>query len=176
MLWAKSREIKSATGRALAVGGIVVVSAVLIAPSANAARPMIEARNQEGAMAAINTLCRALPPDAAVLVLGAGYVDLEWPQTVRGFCGVTTARPSPNRPAPDIAELARSSEQAGRPFFILTAEPSTVAKIPGIDAVGKVRVVVDDAYAPEQKFDGRSERLESPRPREAWLYEVEPSA
>lgn len=174
ILWAKSREISNATGRAVAVGGIVVVGAVLIAPSANAARPLLEARNQYGALGAVHDLCRSAGPDAAMIVLGTDYIDLEWPQSVRGFCGIPAARPNPKRPNPDVAELARASEQAGRTLFVLTADPELVAKIPGVTATERTHVVVEDEYAPEQTFDGRSERLEAPRFREAWLFEIDP--
>jgi hypothetical protein len=171
-LWKATREIQDAKWRAVAVGGIAVLGAVVVAPSAIAAEPMLEARNQHGALAAIDTICRTTGPDGAVFIYGTDYVDLEWLQTVRGFCGVPVAKPYGDK-AVDVPALAAAAEEAGRTLFILTATPEAVRAIPGIDVTERSHVVVDDRYAPEQRFGGRSEKLEAPRPREAWLFEVQ---
>ena len=58
----------------------------------------------------MHSVCDTVGDDGAVLVYGYRSLDIEMPQTVRGFCGVPTAKPVAY-PAPDLPR----SRATGRP-------------------------------------------------------------
>jgi hypothetical protein len=135
-----------------------------------AAAPLLQARSQYGALGAVHDLCRAVGSDGAVLVYGYRYVDLEFPQTLRGFCGVPVAKP---RGRADIVELAEAWEREGRALYVLTATPDKIRALPGARVIEREHVVIEDRYQPRPTLRDRSRELAG-RKREAWLLEIQP--
>lgn len=165
------RTVRKRPLRALAATGVVILGAALLTPSAQAAAPLLQGRSQDGALGAVHDLCRAVGPDGAVLVYGYQYVDLEFPQTLRGFCGVPVAKP--RRGADDIAEIAAAWQREGRTLYVLTATPDEVRSLPGARVIEREHVVIEDRYQPRPTLRDRSRELAG-RKREAWLLEIQP--
>ena len=152
---------------------IFALAGAAIAPSAVAAAPLVGARAQHGALAAVRRLCAALPSQAAVLILPASYLDNEMTQTIRGFCEVPTAR-TPTEPDLDIASLARAWSELHRSLYVVTASPEKIRKPTGASVVVVLHLVIDDRYAPQYTYRVRPRRY-APRPHELWLLRVVPT-
>jgi hypothetical protein len=155
--------------RGIGVAVVALLGAGIVGPSVVAAEPLVQARTQHGAFDAIGTICDAMPRRSAVVVYGQTFVDLEWPQTVRGFCGVPVARPRTKVPL-DLTDLAQRWRSEGRALFVLTGRPTDVEAAFG-PLTEVAHVEVDDRYAPRRRVGDRS-REYKPRRREAWLFEV----
>jgi hypothetical protein len=140
---------------------------VLVAtPTVAAAVPFVHARMQHGALAAVHHICRTAGDDGAVLVYGARYLDIELPQTIRGFCGVPVAKSS----TVEMLELARDWKVLGRRLLVATAVPDVVlSRAPGATIVGHEVIADDDD--PEKVFD-RAPRRFKPVPVEIWLLRI----
>lgn len=164
--WRGARSLSGAYTRGFALAGVGVLAAFVWVPAARAATPLVGARSQHGAESALSGICRETGPDAAVLVFGGAFLDLELPDTVRAFCGVPTAKSSTT----DIPALARKWKDAGRRLVVLTAAPDAVRRrAPGATVVGH-HVVADD-HEPEKVFD-RAPRRYKAAPTEIWVLTV----
>lgn len=172
LLYDSARLLRSTATRALAFGGVAVVAAALLAPSARASGPLLQARSQAGALDAVHELCRAAGPDGAVLIHGYRYVNLEFPQTLRGFCGIPATKGRRDVPI-ELASLARDWERYGRKLYVLTAVPDSLRSVPGAHVIERAHVVVEDGDAPRPTLNDRSRELRG-REREVWLLEIEP--
>jgi hypothetical protein len=114
----------------------------------------------------VHGICRETGSDAAVVVFGGAYLDLELPDTVRAFCGVPTAQSY----TADLPALARTLKNTGRRLVVLTASPASVVRgAPNATIIGH-HVVTDDAD-PERVFD-RAPRKFQPIPTEIWVMAV----
>jgi hypothetical protein len=115
-------------GRAgLAVAGCGV--ALLVVPPALATLPVAGHGTERGEVAAVRAACAALGPgDTAVLV--GSRAGTEWPQVLRGVCGVPTLalRPSPTRAVPptSLQRVVAAVEAAGRRPVLVTADGERV--------------------------------------------------
>ncbi len=72
--------------RWVAVLGVVL----LLVPAADATAPVALERTEAGELGAVHALCATLGPQDAVLAVD-GRAGNEWPQVVRGVCGVPAA-------------------------------------------------------------------------------------
>jgi hypothetical protein len=150
----------------------VVVALAVVIPTAIAARPFAKMRMQDGALSAMHQLCRSAGPDAAVLVIGFKFIDLETPATFRAFCNDPAAKPLDQKL--DIPALAREWQERGRRLVLVTGNPSAVENL-GLGAREIAHVVVPDAHEPERPTERRP-RDSLPRPAEIWMYELPASA
>jgi hypothetical protein len=158
--WRAARSMRASIART-AVGAAVVLVA---APAA--AVPFVHARMQHGALAAVHHICRTAGDDGAILVFGARYLDIELPQTIRGFCGLPVAKSS----TVDMVELARDWRALGRRLLVATAVPDVVlSRVPGATIVG--HEVISDDDEPERVFD-RAPRRNKAIPVEIWLLQM----
>jgi hypothetical protein len=171
-LYDRTRTLRRRPVRGLAVGGVVMLGVALLGPSAQAAAPLLQARNQHGALDAVHDLCRAAGADGAVFVYGRRYVNLEFPQTLRSFCGIPVAKVR-GKADIDIVELAEAWKREGRTLYVLTAVPDKIRSLPGARVVEREHVVVDDRYLPRPTRNDRSRELKG-REREVWLFEIQP--
>ena len=152
----------------LAIGALTLA---IFTQAAVAAAPLIGARAQHGALAAVKKVCNELPDDAAVLVYPASFLDNSMTQTIRGFCEVPTAA-APTVPNLDIASLGRAWSKAGRRLYILTTAPE---KLQANGGVVLLHLEIDDRYEPQLTYRVRPKRYE-PHPREFWLLSVTPAS
>jgi hypothetical protein len=168
-LWGFRQRLRAGPVRLAATTCIAALVVVFIAPSGTAARPFFDARMQHGALQAIHTICRTVGRDAAVVEYGFHYADLELPQTIRGFCGVPTAKPR-HLGAVDLPQLAGKWQLLGRRLYVVTAEPDRIATAaPGAQKLA--HVTIDDAYELQRTKDERPTRA-SPRKRDIWVFAV----
>ncbi len=152
---------------------VVGLTVATLVPSALAAGSLVEARAQHGALAAVKTLCRRLPDDAAVVFYRASHLGSEMTQTIRGFCEVPTAG-APTRPNLDITSLRRAWGDADRTLFIVTTSPRQIERETSGNARVVVHLEIDDRYAPQRTYRVRPRRFE-PQPREVWLMRMAPT-
>jgi hypothetical protein len=164
----RTRERRFRMPALVMVFGLVVAT---FAPSVLAAAPLVEARAQHGALAAVKTLCRTLPGDAAVAMYRASEIEGEMMQTIRGFCEVPTARAEIGS---NLVSLARSWRDAGRSLFVVTTSPREIER----ETSGIARVIlhlkIDDRYAPQLTYRVRPRHFD-PHPRQLWLMRVGPT-
>ncbi len=164
--WRAARSARASFARTAATAGVGAVALLVAAPTAAAAVPLVHARMQHGALAAVHHICRTAGDDGAVLVYGSRYLDIELPQTIRGFCGLPVAKSS----AVDMLELARDWKALGRRLLVATAVPDVVlSRAPGASIVG--HEVISDDDEPERVFD-RAPRRFRPNPVEIWLLQI----
>jgi hypothetical protein len=164
--WRSARSVRSSRVRGVALAGVGVLAAFVWVPAARSGAPLVGARAQHGAVAVVHGICRETGPDAAVLVFGGAFLNIELPDTVRAFCGVPTAKSSPT----DLPAIARKWKNAGRRLYVLTAVPDAVRqRAPGATVVGH-HVVADD-HEPERAFD-RSPRRFIAGPTEIWVLSI----
>ena len=155
--------------RRFATVGIFALATLVVLPSARAAEPFLGARLQHGALRGVHSVCDTVGDDGAVLVYGYGYLDLELPQTVRGFCGVPTAKPR-SVGAVNLSQLAADWDRLGRRLYVVTAEPGrVVAAAP--DARKVASVLIADDHDPEHTHDVRPKQYRA-RPREISVFEI----
>jgi hypothetical protein len=158
--WTAAQHRRGALERALAFAGVVALGGLVALPTARAELPLVRARDQQGALAAVRTVCVAVPSDGAILLTGASLfpkdLALEWSQALRAFCGVPTAIPRTYDP-PDLPELASQWRAAGRRLFVVSTNPKDdLRRTPGARLAA--HVTVPDAYAPVSVFDRRPTR------------------
>lgn len=164
--WHAARSVRESFARTAATAGVGAVVLLIAAPTAAATVPFVDARMQHGALAAVHHICRTAGDDGAVLVYGARYLDIELPQTIRGFCGVPVAKSS----TVDVLQLARDWRALGRRLLVATAVPDVVLRrAPGATIVG--HEVISDDDDPERVFD-RAPRRFKPIPVEIWLLRI----
>jgi hypothetical protein len=68
----------------------VTMTAAVVVPTVVASAPLLGPSTERGELAAVRDLCDALPIHGAVLITGVRASD-EWPQVIRGDCGVPVA-------------------------------------------------------------------------------------
>lgn len=169
--WQLARSARAARVRAVATAGVVVVVLLVATPTAWAARPLVTARMQHGAEAAIDHVCDVADPDAALLVYGnrTTFVGALL-EALRAFCGVPVA----NSSAVDLPVLARQWREFGRRLVVVTSVPRTVSdQAPGATVVG--HYVVSDDDDPEKVYD-RAPRRYAPSRFEIWLLQIPAAA
>ncbi|MEU4536166.1 hypothetical protein AB0G15_15000 [Streptosporangium sp. NPDC023825] len=123
--WTRDRARRSGYGqgarRGLAAAGAVLLLVPPVITSGGTAFSPVD----RGELAAVETMCAALPPRASVLVIER-VTAARFTQVVRGVCGLPAARLTIYRSdiprSADVARLAARVRAAGRTPVLLAAE------------------------------------------------------
>jgi hypothetical protein len=141
-----TRRLPYAVNVAVSVG----IAAALLVPTALATRPHVDERVELGEWKAVDRVCAALRPgDVAVMV--DSRAANEWPQVLRGYCGVsalsTTSalRNDPSRLGAAVQQVQRAVEARGGRVVLVAADSPD-----GLQRLGlKGAVVAVDARVQE---------------------------
>ena len=120
--------------------GVLVVASVgtaglLLVPEAMATLPHAGERVEAGSSQAVASVCRALAPGDVALMVD-GRAANEWPQVVRGVCGVPAlsltapVRQDEGRRARAVAAVAREVSRSGRHLVLLAADSPQALSVP----------------------------------------------
>ena len=167
--WVARRAV--ASGRAW-VGAVVVAvaMALVVAPALAATWPHRAGGVEKGSLAAVETVCGALRPGDVVLAVDSRAAN-EWPQVVRGMCGVpalsTTARVrSDDQLLRATVDAAAAGVRAkGGRLVLLAAESPEVLESLGTSA----RLVVDASVREDEHVLERRPSGTDPLPVRVWL-------
>ena len=138
----------------------VAVAAALLVPTALATRPHATERVEQGELAAVDTVCRQLRGGDVVLMVDARAAN-EWPQVVRGHCGVaalsttTALRQDLPRLERAVADIATAVDARGGRLVLLAADSTEALTQLGLDTavVGVDARVQEDARLLERRPD-----------------------
>jgi hypothetical protein len=128
------------------------VLATLLVPTVAASLPHLPHRVEDGSLAAVDEACAGfMPSDVVLLVDGRGA--REWPQVLRGRCGVPALAASPrlwDDPAAlavAVTQVRGHVEATGRRLVLVAAEdPAGIARLSGAEPERLVdRTVMEDA-------------------------------
>ncbi len=147
-----------------------VVGILVVVPAAVATWPHRAGGVERGSLAAVDAVCDALAPGDVVLAVDSRAAN-EWPQVVRGMCGVpalsTTSalRADPAQLASTVAEVS-SRVAAGGGRLVLLAADSTKA----LDGLGVAPEAVTDTTVREDEhvLEQRPSHTD-PLPVRVWL-------
>jgi hypothetical protein len=162
-------RLRKPAARAGVMVATIALAAAFIIPSVAAAPIFVDARMQDGALDAVHSICDAVSDDGAILVHGYAYLNLELPQTLRGFCGVPTATPRRHDQI-DLQHLSERWSTVGRQLYVVTGEPAQLLAV-APDATEIAHVTISDAHEPERTKNRRPQRY-LPRPRQAWVFAI----
>ena len=142
-------------GRSGRPWGAPVVAALTVlavgVPAVLATWPFRGVGVERGSLAAVDAVCAQLRPGDVVLGVDS-RASSEWPQTVRGMCGVpyfvatTPVRQDPARLAEVVDEVARGAASTGHRLVVLAADGNGVIEDLGLTA----RPVVDIRFPEEE--------------------------
>ena len=138
----------------------VAVAAALLVPTAMATRPHLDERVELGELAAVDSVCRQLRPGDVVLMADSRAAN-EWPQVVRGYCGVaalsttTALRQDPQRMQRAVADIGTAVDARGGRLVLLAADSTEALTDLGLDTavVGVDVRVREDARLLERRPD-----------------------
>jgi hypothetical protein len=138
----------------------VGVAAALLVPTALATWPHVDERVEAGELEAVETLCARLRPGDVALMADSRAAN-EWPQVVRGWCGVpalsTTSalRGDPAAFGSAVDRVAAAVEGRGGRLVLLAADSTTSLAELGLDraVVGVDARVQEDARLLERRPD-----------------------
>jgi hypothetical protein len=102
------------------------VAAALLVPTVLTTWRVRALTDQAGHLDALEGLCTAVGPDAAVLVVQARYWDLTYLQPITAWCGVPAAGLPLDAPDAEIRAMAEEWQQQGRTLHLVasTADPA----------------------------------------------------
>jgi hypothetical protein len=151
-----TRRLPYAVNVAVSVG----IAAVLLVPTALATWPHADERVEQGEWAAVDHVCAAMRPGDVALMVDSRAAN-EWPQVLRGYCGVsalsTTSalRNDPARLAAAVAQIRRAVDARGGRLVLVAADSTDALTRLGLKtAVVAVDARVDeDARLLEQRPD-----------------------
>jgi len=125
-------------GQALAVA---IVAGCIAVPLLELV-PLREERQQSGAVAMIEDVCRALPPRAAVIVVKSpDYNDIAQP--VHSFCQVPVAELNHRVPLPQLASFAPRLRRTGHNLVLLSTNHGAMQWMLGSRAPSRPLVKLD---------------------------------
>ena len=134
-----------------------VVGAVVVGPALLATWPHRAGGVERGSLAAVDAVCGALSPEDVVLAVDSRAAN-EWPQVVRGMCGVpalsTTSglRSDPEQLASTVATVSREVGSRGGRVVLLAADSADAITRLGGDPNQVVDTTVrEDEHVLEQK-------------------------
>ncbi|MBM6400972.1 hypothetical protein [Phycicoccus sonneratiae] len=148
--WSARRLSSSGKRWGTPVVAVLTVLAVGV-PAVLATWPFRGVGVERGSLAAVDDVCGVLRPDDVVLGIDS-RASSEWPQTVRGMCGVpylvatTPVRQDPARLADVVAEMARGASASGRRLVVLAADGPEA-----IEGLGLAPRSVVDIRFPEEE-------------------------
>ncbi|MFL6175412.1 MAG: hypothetical protein ACJ715_02085 [Ornithinibacter sp.] len=155
--WAVRRA--SASGRRwVGVVVAVVVGALVVVPASAATWPHRTGGVERGSLAAVDEVCGRLDPRTDVVLAVDSRAANEWPQVVRGMCGVpalsTTSalRSDPEQLASTVATVSREIGSRGRRLVLLSADSADAIRRLGVEPNRVVSTTVrEDEHVLEQK-------------------------
>jgi hypothetical protein len=118
-----TRRLPYAVNVAVSVG----IAAALLVPTALATRPHADERVELGEWQAVDTVCAAMRPGDVALMVDSRAAN-EWPQVLRGYCGVsalsttTTLRNDLPRLAAAVQQVQRAVEARGGRVVLVAAD------------------------------------------------------
>ena len=131
---------------ALAVLGSFVV------PTALATAPHAGERVEQGSLAAVARVCSAFAPGDVALMVDSRAAN-EWPQVLRGQCGVpalsatTAVRRDPNELLRLVGSLSTTMTRGGRHLVVVAAESAdNIAQLGIIPTPAVQRTVLEEAH------------------------------
>ncbi len=162
-----TRRLPYAVNVAVSVG----VAAALLVPTALATRPHLDERVEKGELAAVDSVCGQLRAGDVVLMADSRAAN-EWPQVVRGYCGVaalsttTALRQDPPRFKRAVDQIASAVGARGGRLVLLAADSTKALTDLGLDTavVGSDVRVNEDARLLERRPDALVEL-----PVQVWL-------
>ena len=165
-----TRRLPYAVNVAVSVG----VAAALLVPTALATRPHLDERVEKGELAAVDSVCGQLRAGDVVLMADSRAAN-EWPQVVRGYCGVaalsttTALRQDPPRFKRAVDQIASAVGARGGRLVLLAADSTKALTDLGLDTavVGSDVRVNEDARLLERRPDALVEL-----PVQVWLGTV----
>ena len=148
----------AASGRRwVGVAVAVAVGALVVVPAATATWPHRAGGVERGSPAAADAVCGSLSPGDVVLAVDSRAAN-EWPQVVRGMCGVsalsTTSglRGDPEQLASTVATVSREVGSRGGRLVLLAADSADALTRLGADPKTVVDTTVrEDEHVLEQK-------------------------
>ncbi|KQU69399.1 hypothetical protein [Phycicoccus sp. Root101] len=154
----------------------IAAAAALLVPTALATRPHLDERVERGELAAVDSVCGQLRAGDVVLMADARAAN-EWPQVVRGYCGVaalsttTALRQDPARMARAVTQITKAVDARGGRLVLLAADSTKALTDLGLDTavVGADTTVQEDARLLERRPDGLV-----PLPVQVWLGTPKP--
>ncbi len=155
--WALRRA--AASGRRwVGVVVAVVVAALVVVPAATATWPHRGGGVERGSLAAVDEVCARLDPTTDVVLAVDSRAANEWPQVVRGMCGVpalsTTSalRSDPEQLASTVATMSREIGSRGDRLVLLGADSAEAIRRLGVDPNLVVNTTVqEDEHVLEQR-------------------------
>ncbi len=164
------RRTAAAGRRWVGFGVAGLVAASVVAPTVLATWPHRGGGVERGSLAAVEQLCRALGPNDVVLAVDSRAAN-EWPQVVRGMCGVPSlsltsrVRSDEELLRSTVSSAAAGVEQRGGRLVLLAADSAEALAALGVTPTSVVEVTVRED---EHVLERRPDRTD-PLPVAAWL-------
>jgi hypothetical protein len=164
---------------AVLVVASVGTACVLLGPEAMATLPHARERVELGSLEATRSVCRALEPGDVALMVDARAAN-EWPQVVRGTCGVpalsltAAVRKSDTLRARAVEAVAGAVSRSGHHLVLLAAESPDVLTLPAGSAarVGPPVEAVDVLVREDARLLERRPDSTVALPLQVWLAPV----
>ncbi len=166
------------------VGGVVaaVVGLLVVGPAITATWPHRAGGVERGSLAAVELVCAAVEPGDVVMAVDSRAAN-EWPQVVRGMCGVPTLsteaslRRDPAALAATVAQVSDAvAERGGRLVLLAADSPDAVdgTSEPPVPEVlttlgGPADLVVDTVVREDQHVLVTPPTSTDPLPVRVWL-------
>ncbi|OLP42246.1 hypothetical protein BJM39_02010 [Salmonella enterica subsp. enterica serovar Javiana] len=152
------------------------IAAALLVPSALATLPHAGERVELGELSAVDEVCAQLHPGDVVMMADSRAAN-EWPQVLRGYCGVpalsTTSalRADPARFKAAVGKVSAAVDARGGRLVLLAADSTDALTQLGLGhaVVGTDRRVQEDARLLERRPDHLVEL-----PVQVWLGTPQP--
>lgn len=133
--WAVRQTRRRAPAPVLAIAAVLGV-AVLVIPALAATLPLARSATERGQVRAVGSVCASLHPGDVVVALpnaagGSDRATNEWPQVVRGMCGVPSASLFASAAALPAAldRIAALAAGAGRHLVVLGADDANAGDL-----------------------------------------------
>ncbi|NDU75405.1 hypothetical protein GWI34_22670 [Actinomadura sp. DSM 109109] len=124
--WTVRRVRRLGYGPKVVRAGAVAGVAAVLAPIALTSGGYLVTRTEQGEVAAVDGMCRALPARGSAVVVEQATAD-RFLQVVRGMCGLPAARTTGSASPEDVRRVAAGVWRAGRRPVIMAAKPEQVA-------------------------------------------------
>ena len=117
----------------------VLVTASLLVPAARATWPHADERVEAGELESVEQVCTAFHPGDVALMVDARAAN-EWPQVLRGFCGVpalsttTALRADPARLGSAVDRIESAVHSRGGQLVLVAADSSDALRGLGLDS------------------------------------------
>ncbi|SNS46745.1 hypothetical protein [Actinomadura mexicana] len=124
--WTVKRVRRLGYGPRMVRTGAIAGVALMLAPIVLTSGGYLVTRTEQGEVAAVDGMCRALRPRASVVVVEQATAD-RFLQVVRGECGLPAARTTGSASPADVRRVVAGVRRAGRRPVVMAARPEQVA-------------------------------------------------